>query len=102
MTFNDLKVRKDAPLNHDLKDEQRFVYWHGLFNCKVLKLKDANSVIKNMEEYDSGCLTLQDKKFILERSGKEVLCYLINANEANTDIFIYGDDNIAFTVDCFV
>jgi hypothetical protein len=102
MKFRDLKYTKDAPYDCNLKGEQKFIYWHGLFNCKKLKFKDANTVIKIMDEYDPNCLTIEEKQFILKRSNKEVLCHVSYKHEDYPDIFVYGDDNIAFTTECFV
>ena len=102
MKFRDLKNIKEAPLNRELKDEQRFIYFYGLFNCKKLKFRNANTVIRIMDEYDPDCLTTEGKQFILKRSNKEVLCNVTYKHEDYPDIFVYGDDNIAFRVECFV
>ena len=102
MKFRELKIVKDLESNHELKDEQKFIYWYGMFNCKILKFRDANTVIRIMDEYDPDCLTTDDKKFILERSNKQVLCHVSSKYDDYPDIFVYGDDNISFTVGCFV
>lgn len=102
MRYRDLKIRRDAPYNHDLTNEDRFIYFHGLFNCKILKFKDANTVINIMQEEDPTCLGLSEKKFIVKHSNKEVLCNICYNYQDKPDIFVYGNDNIAFTVDCFV
>ena len=102
MKFKDLKIIKSPPVNYDLEGEQRFIYQYGLFNCKVLKFMPADNVIDTMNRYDPDCLTTKDKEFIQERSHKEVLCYISYGYEKHPDIFVYGDDNIAFTPRCFV
>lgn len=103
MTIKDLKFKEDAISESTLKDEHRFIYQYGLFNCKILKLKSANEVLKSVESYDpENKLSKEQKEFILKNSNKEVLCYLCHSWEDNPDIFIYGENNIAFQVDCFV
>lgn len=84
-----------------LNDKETFLFQHGKFNCKYLKFKDANTVINIMNKYDNRCLDLDSKKFILENSNKEVLCSINRPNELYPDIFVFGDDNIAFQTDCF-
>ena len=102
MKFRDLKISKDVSSNNELEGHQKFIYWYGLFNCRKLQFKDANAVIRVMDEYDHNCLTKEDKKFILDRSNKEVLCHISSKYDDYPDIFVYGDDNIAFTTECFV
>ena len=53
--ISDLKICLDAPLDYTLEDEQRFIYTYGSVNCRILKFKDANTVIKIMNEF---CLLL--------------------------------------------
>jgi len=48
------------------------------------------------------CLTKEDKKFILEKSNTEVLVHLCYSHEDRPDIFVFENNNIAFTVDCFL
>lgn len=85
-----------------LNYKERFIYLHGWLNCVLLKFKDANTIIKIMDAYDVDCLEKEDKKFILKHSNKEVLVYLCNSDDQNPDIFVFGDDSIAFRVSCFV
>lgn len=102
MKLRDLKISKDVLSNNKLKGQERFIYLYGLFNCRILRFKDANTVIRIMNEYDPNCLTKEEKKFILKNSGKDVICYVCHTYQDHPDIFVYGDDHIAFQVECFV
>ena len=102
MKYRELQTRKDAPSNHYLENEDRFIHFYGQFNCKILKFKDANTVVNLMQKEDQTYLGVNEKEFIVKNSNKEVLCYICHSYEDRPDIFVYGDDNIAFTVDCFV
>jgi hypothetical protein len=100
--MKDLKIVLDAPSNYDLKDEQAFIYRYGQFRCRKLKFRGVDEIIKIMDAFDPNCLTKENKKFILGNSNKEVLCHISHTWEDNPDIFVYGDDNIAFRKECFV
>jgi len=102
MKIYELSSYKDVLSNFKLEGEELFIYRHGSFNCKRLIFRDANTVIKLMDEYDPNALETEDKKFILSNSNKEVLCYICHSWEDNPSIFVYGDDNIAFQTDCFI
>ena len=97
-----LKFRRNFTYNTSLKDKEKFVYMHGYANCEILKFKDANTVLNIMNDYDKGCLETIHKKFILLNSNKEVLCFISYSWQENPDIFVYGDDNIAFRLSCFI
>jgi len=84
-----------------LTQKEVFLFYYGKFNCKYFKFKDANTVINIMNNYDKDCLDSEQRKFILDNSNKEVLCSVNRPNELYPDIFVFGDDNIAFQVDCF-
>ena len=103
MTKYDLKVLKDAPSeSYLLSEEQRFIYHYGLFNCKILLFKNCVEVIKALENYEpTNVLTKEQKEFIVQNSNKEVLCNLCWSWEDRPDIFVFGDNNIAFQVECF-
>jgi hypothetical protein len=106
MTKEEIKVRhllrEDVNININLTDEQRFVWYYGLFNCKYLVFKGYSEVIGALKEdhVDLG-LTKEQKAFIVANSNKKVLCYLCRSWKGKPDIFACGDDDIAFTVDCF-
>lgn len=105
MIFKELQVSESpdfSKFSSTLKDEHLFIFRHGLYNCKILQFKNANSVISYMNEYDPNCLNEVEKSFILKHSNKEVLCYVSPLWADRPDIFVYGDDNIAFQVECFV
>lgn len=105
MKFKDLQFSKKpnfSKFTHSLGIEEQFIWHHGLFNCCVLKFKDANTVINIMNSYDPACLNSFEKQFILKNSNTEVLCYVCYSFEDKPDIFVFGDDNIAFQVECFV
>lgn len=103
MKYSELSF-KGTPKSALIADpEQSFIYKYGLYHCDILKFKCANDVIKSVEAYDpSSKLTEPQKEFILKHSNKEVLCYICHMHEDYPDIFVYGDNNIAFQVDCFV
>lgn len=100
--MKDLKYKLAPPHDYTLKDEQLFMYQHGAFNCKILKFKSVLEIIEVMEKYDSDSLMEGEKEFIVKNANKEVLCYICHRWEDNPDIFVYGDDNIAFRKECFV
>jgi hypothetical protein len=102
MKLNDLTIKENPKVDFllTLTDEQKFIYQYGLFNCKILKFKSANEVIDIMYEYDS--IDKDSMDFIFQNSHKEVLCYLCHSFEDRPDIFVYGNDNVAFQVECFV
>ena len=101
-TIKDLEVRIDPIRDYSITGLHGFIYNYGLFNCKILKFKSANEVLKEMKKLDQTCINLKDKKFILKNSNKEVLVHLCFSHEERPDIFVFGNDNIAFTVDCFI
>ena len=68
----------------------------------MLKFKDGNTVINLMNEYDVSCLNKKQKEFIVKHSNKEVLCSVNQIYQYNPDVFVFGDDNIAFQIGCFV
>ena len=106
MALKDLKVKKDAPSFDDLCEEKqsRFIYNNGLFNCKILKLKSFNEVMSVMSKYlFNDELTESDIAFIKANENKEVLCHILGADLMDKpDIFVFGDNNIPFQVNCFV
>lgn len=102
MMLNDLKFVENPKSNYALSSQDRFIYQHGLFNCRILKFKVANEVLKSVKEYDpQNKLSREQKEFIVKNSNKEVLCYICGKYEERPDIFVYGDDKIAFQIDCF-
>ena len=100
-TIRDLKVKKEPRIDDSINGYHGFIYTYGLLNCKILKFKSANEVLKEIKKLDATCLGLKDKKFILKNSNKEVLVYLFS-HEERPDIFVFENNNIAFTVDCFL
>lgn len=103
MKLKDLKHIKDAPTNLELKDEQRFIYYYGLFNCKLLKAKSNSQILAIMQEqmpFEE--LSAEQVDFINEISEKEVLVYLCRSYNDRPDIFIYPENNTPFSVECFV
>lgn len=102
MPLRNLKYRLQVNRINGLYFEDRFIANYGVYNCKTLKFKDANTVIKIMNDFDESCLDLKDKEFIVKNSNKEVLCSINNVLDEDPDIFVYGDDNIAFRTSCFV
>ncbi len=99
--MKDLKHNIDPTYDFTIMGEQKFMYHHGAFNCRKLMFRSASDVIEIMENYDSNALSKKDIKFIVNNANKEVLCYICHRWEDNPDIFVYGDDNIAFQVGCF-
>lgn len=97
-------VQKEHGFKFNLYTEEGFVSFYGAVNCTRLVFKSFSEVIKIMNEKDPTCLLEKsEKKFILDNSNKEVLCYLCgNDFHSPTDIFVFGDNNIAFSADCFL
>ena len=103
MKIRDLKHVKDCPNNFDLKGEQRFIHWYGQFNCKVLKAKDGNDILRIMrEQMPMEEFSVEQVNFINEISNKEVLVHLCHSHQDRPDIFVYPEDNTPFSVECFV
>ena len=103
MKLRDLTIIKDAPNNYELKDEQRFIYLYGLLNCKKLKAKDGNEILRIMrEQMPDEEFSFEQVKFINEISNKEVLVYLCHSHDDRPDIFVYPENNTPFSVECFV
>ena len=99
-------ISKDCQIKDefDTNSKEYFVWRYGKCNCKHFVFKSSSEIIKHMAakdpfmEFDK---TQQD--FILRNVGKEVLCYICGSDfHSNADIFVYGDDNIAFSADCFL
>ena len=104
MELTDLKHRNGvfSKITKDMTDRDTFIYNHGSFNCEILKFKEAKEVLKIINDLDdAGTIRKKDKDFIKANSNKNVLVYVFDRYE-NPTIFVYGDDNIPFTVDCFV
>jgi len=102
MISTSLKIYLDAPSEYELKNEMSFIYRCGQINCKYLKFKDANSVIKIMNDFDKDALTKEDKEFILKNSNKKVLVHISRVYGEYYDCFVFGNDHIAFRLSCFV
>lgn len=100
-TLRELKI-EDCPFISNLSNEERFIRNYGAFNCKYLLLKDSNKVLSILnDKYPTEPLNEDEVSFIQQNSGKKVLVYLCHSHETYPDIFIFGNDNIAFTTDCF-
>jgi len=103
MKLRELTIIKDAQINYELKDEQRFIYNYGLFNCKILKAKDSRDILKIMrEQMPNEELSSEQVNFINEISNKEVLVHISNCNDDRPSIFVYPEDDTPFSVECFV
>lgn len=98
----ELKKYFNTALYYELDEIEMFIYNYGKFNCKILVFKDANTVIKIMDEFDPDALEKEDKEFILKNSNKEVLVYVNSSCVENADCFVYGNNNIAFRLTCFL
>lgn len=83
-------------ISTDTKDG--FISFYGWVNCKYLTFKSHNDVINELnKEYPDLELIRCEKDFIIKNSHKEVLCYL----SSEKDIFVFNNDDIAFTPNCF-
>lgn len=99
--LRDLKI-EDCPFNNNLSNMERFIRSYGAFNCKYLWLKKADEVLQILgDKYPTEPLNEDELHFIKENAGNKVLVYLCHSYETYPDIFVFGDDNIAFTTDCF-
>lgn len=100
--LKDLTFRKKLTLDTSLTNEQSFIYKHGMYNCEILKFKSEQEITKSIQMYDTEHEISEDEiRFISENAGKEVLCYICHRWEEYPDVFVYGDDNIAFQLNCF-
>ena len=98
--YNELKKRNLA-FKSEPNLKERFIRMYGVVNCKYLTFKSANNVINELMKANDDPLEKEAKEFIVKQSHKEVLCYVMQPN-GNTDIFVFGDDNIPFNTECFV
>lgn len=99
--LKDLK-KSGIPFIPNLTDENQFIANHGIFNCKYLWFKDSESVISEIKAaYPEENFEQEVVDFIAQNSGKRVLCYLCHSWEYNPDIFVFGENNTPFTVNCF-
>ena len=98
--FRDLKKR-GLEFKRVLDEKERFIRKFGSVNCKYLTFKPADEVLKELLKANPDPIDLEAKKFIMKNSGKEVLCNVLEPY-GNTDIFVFGDDNIPFNTECFV
>jgi hypothetical protein len=80
--------------------ENYFIMNHGQRNCCFLTFNSPLEVFKLINT-ESEPLTKEQKRFIIQNQNKLVLCYINTIWEDEPDIFVFGDDNIAFTKDCF-
>ena len=93
-------ISKDVKNNFDFLTKDYFITAYGSYNCKWLTLDNADSVINIINELDMGINTKQ-VQFIINNQNKSVLCRILCPIDENPDIFIFGDDNIPFTKECF-
>lgn len=99
--LRDLKI-EDCPFISNLSNMERFIRNYGAFNCKYLWLKNESDVLQILiDKYPTEPLNGDEMSFIKENAGKKVLVYLCHSYETYPDIFVFGNDNIAFTTDCF-
>ena len=98
--YNELKQR-DLEFKSEPDLKERFIKMYGIVNCKYLTFKPANEVVIELIKANPDPLEKEAKKFIVKNSNKEVLCYVMQPF-GNTDIFVFGDDNIPFNTECFV
>ncbi len=99
--LRDLKI-EDCPFISNLSNQERFIRNYGAFNCKYLWLKNDAEVLQILsDKYQKEPLNEDELSFVKENAGKKVLVYLFHSHETYPDIFIFGNDNIAFTTDCF-
>ena len=54
-----------------------------------------------MNDYDACAFGEKELNFINENQEKEVLAYVHNRHGEDCDVFVYGDNNIAFQLECF-
>ncbi len=101
-TIRELKI-SDCPFVSNISKEERFIRNFGAFNCKYLWLKGAKEVLDILnDKYPTEPLNEDELYFVQQNSGKRVLCYLCHSYETYPDIFIFGNNNIAFTTSCFI
>ena len=99
--LSDLK-KDDLTVISNLSNIERFIRNYGAFNCKYLWLKNESEVLQILsDKYPTEPLNECELSFVKENSGKKVLVYLCHTYETYPDIFIFGNDNIAFTTECF-
>lgn len=87
----------------NLKDEQRFIYNNGYFNCNILKAKRGDQIIAIMkEQMPDEVFSESQINFMNEISEKEVLVSWRYTFFDKADIFVYPEDNTPFSVECFI
>lgn len=102
MRFQDTGKTKKVGGALDLSTSNDFIHFYGAYNCRMLKMKKYDEVIAELSK-DGISEELGDVKrnFIRSREGRNVLCYINGINNENPDIFVFGDNDIPFTLSCF-
>ena len=92
-------ITKKIYSNLNLNTEEGFMNFYGAVNCGKAVLKSGYEVLQILEkEYPKTPLTVKAKLFIIRNSGSEVLFQSNHENE----FFLFGEDDIPFTRDCFI
>lgn len=101
LTTKDL-VQTPVYKTRENEKEEAFVRLYGSAHCRVLIMKDYSTVISVLQALrESEPLTEKEIEFLKQNAGQHVLGYMIDVWKIQTDIFLFGDDNIPFPMECF-
>ena len=94
--------QQQIPFVSDISEKERFIRNYGAFNCKYLWLKESEEVFAALKAAypDEPELSEKASLFIKANGGKRVLAYC-HAIRFSTDVFLFGEDDIPFTEECF-
>lgn len=102
MKFIDSDKTKRVTCGGHLSARDMFVYCYGAFNCRRLKMKSYDEVIESLKTHDLyDEISEKQVAFIRKSAGKLLLCHISHIHENNPDVFVYGDNNIPFGLECF-
>lgn len=98
-----IKEKIENKLHKILNAEERFMVRYGIGNCSSVKFRPYEKVLESMNKaYPTEAWNKDVLKFVIDNQNKQLLCYKLESSlESAMDVFVYGDNNIPFTKDCF-
>ena len=104
----DTKKTKELPTylgEPDYDSVLGFIFRYGRYHCKILVLANKEKIINALKEekgYTEQDFDKETIKVIQDLEQQSVMCYILGKYDKNPDIFIYPDDNIPFSLGCFI
>lgn len=86
----------------DILEKINFIMTYGKYNCGYMVFQNYDKIILKMNEYDKCKFDEQEILFIKDNANKKVLIGVFDSYTEDPDIFVFGDNNIAFRKECFL